>query len=63
MKPRRAVVLLSNGSYGVMITSAGAGYATGRGVRSVELDGQRLPNDTVPLSDDGKNHNVSVELG
>ena len=36
---------------------------TGRGVRSVELDGQRLPNDTVPLSDDGKNHNVSVELG
>ena len=63
MKPQRAVVLLSNGSYGVMITSAGAGYGTGRSVRSVELDGQRLPNDTVPLSDDGKNHNVSVELG
>jgi len=36
---------------------------TGGGVRSVELDGQRLPNNTVPLSDDGKNHNVSVELG
>jgi cellobiose phosphorylase len=36
---------------------------TGRGVRSVELDGQRLPNNTVPLSDDGKYHNVSVELG
>lgn len=36
---------------------------TGRGVRSVELDGQPLPNNTVPLSDDGKNHNVSVELG
>jgi hypothetical protein len=63
MKPQRAVVLLSNGSHGVMITSVGAGYGTGRGVRSVELDGQRLPNDTVPLSDDGKNHNVSVELG
>jgi cellobiose phosphorylase len=36
---------------------------TGRGVRSVGLDGQPLPNNTVPLSDDGKNHNVSVELG
>ena len=36
---------------------------TGRGVRSVELDGQRLPNDTVPLSDDGKTHNVRVQLG
>ena len=38
-------------------------HCTGRGVRSVELDGQPLPNNTVPLSDDGKNHNVSVELG
>jgi cellobiose phosphorylase len=36
---------------------------TGRGVRSVELDGQRLPNDTVPLSDDRKTHNVRVQLG
>jgi phosphatidate phosphatase PAH1 len=63
MKPQRTAVLLSNGSHGVMITSVGAGYGTGRGVTSVELDGQRLPNDTVPLSDDGKNHNVSVELG
>jgi cellobiose phosphorylase len=36
---------------------------TGRGVRSVELDGQRLLNDTVPLSDDGITHNVHVELG
>ena len=36
---------------------------TGRGVRSVELDGQRLPNDTVRLSDDGKTHNVRVQLG
>ena len=36
---------------------------TGRGVRSVELDGERLPNDTVPLSDDGKTHNVRVQLG
>ena len=36
---------------------------TGRGVRSVELDGQRLPSDTVPLSDDGKTHNVRVQLG
>jgi cellobiose phosphorylase len=36
---------------------------TGRSVRSVELDGQRLPNETVPLSDDGKTHNVHVQLG
>jgi cellobiose phosphorylase len=36
---------------------------TGRGVRSVELDGQRLPNDAVPLSDDAKTHNVRVLLG
>jgi cellobiose phosphorylase len=36
---------------------------TGRGVRSVELDGQRLPNDTVPLYDDLKTHNVRVQLG
>ena len=36
---------------------------TGRGVRSVELDGQRLPNDTVLLSDDSRTHNVCVRLG
>jgi len=36
---------------------------TGRGVCSVELDGQRLVNDTVVLSDDAKTHNVRVLLG
>ncbi len=36
---------------------------TGRGVRSVELDGQPLPNDTLPLSDDGKTHDALVRLG
>jgi len=36
---------------------------TGRGVRSVELDGQRLPNGAVPLSDDARTHKVSVQLG
>jgi len=39
--------------------SAGAG----RGVRWVELDGQRLSNHCVPLSDDGRTHTVRVELG
>jgi len=39
--------------------SAGAG----RGVRSVRLDGQALPNGRVPLSDDQKTHMVRVELG
>ena len=36
---------------------------TGRGVRSVDLDGQRLPTGTVPLRDDGQAHNVGVQLG
>jgi len=36
---------------------------TGRGVRSVELDGQRLPSDAVPLSDDARTHQVRVQLG
>ena len=35
---------------------------SGSGVRSVELDGQRLPNDIVPLSDDGKTHNVRMQM-
>jgi hypothetical protein len=34
-----------------------------RGVRSIELDGQGLPNHTVPLSNDGKTHSVRVQLG
>jgi cellobiose phosphorylase len=36
---------------------------TGRGVRSVELDGQRLPDAIVPLTDDSKTHEVRVSLG
>jgi cellobiose phosphorylase len=36
---------------------------TGRGVRAVELDGQPLSNDAVPLSDDSKIHTVRVRLG
>ena len=36
---------------------------TGRGVRSVELDGQRLPNDTVTLTDDSTTHEVRLQLG
>jgi cellobiose phosphorylase len=36
---------------------------TGRGIRSVTLDGKPLPIGTVPLSDDGKNHAVRVQLG
>ena len=36
---------------------------TGRGVRSVELDGHALPKHTVPLVDDSKTHKVRVELG
>jgi len=36
---------------------------TGRGVRSVELDGQLLPNKTVTLTDDSITHDVRVQLG
>jgi cellobiose phosphorylase len=36
---------------------------TGRGVRSVELDGQRLPDGIVPLTDDSKTHELRVSLG
>lgn len=36
---------------------------TGHGVQSIELDGQRVPNHAVPLSDDGQTHNVRVQLG
>ena len=35
----------------------------GRGVRSVDLDGQNLPAEIVPLNDDGKSHVVRVRLG
>jgi len=36
---------------------------TGCGVRSVELDGQRLSDNLVPLADDAKTHEVRVQLG
>ena len=36
---------------------------TGRGVRSVELDGHQLSNHAVPLVDDSRTHEVRVELG
>ena len=36
---------------------------TGHGVRSIEVDGQRVPNHAVPLSDDRKTHKVRVQLG
>jgi len=32
-------------------------------VRSIELDGQRVPHHAVPLSDDRKTHKVRVQLG
>jgi cellobiose phosphorylase len=35
---------------------------TGRGVQSIELDGQQLPNDFVPLTDDSGVHDVRVQL-
>jgi cellobiose phosphorylase len=34
----------------------------GRGVETVVLDGQRIPDGIVPLSDDQKTHDVRVQL-
>ena len=36
---------------------------TGRGVRSVTLDGQPVPGGAVPLRDDGQHHEVRVDAG
>jgi cellobiose phosphorylase len=36
---------------------------SGRGVRSVTLDGKPVPGGMVPLTDDGKTHNVQIALG
>jgi cellobiose phosphorylase len=37
--------------------------ATGRGVRSVTVDGRPVEDDAVPLRDDGREHDVLVTLG
>jgi len=47
-------------TYRIMVDNSAG---TGRGVRSVELDGQPLSDGTVLLSDDGKTHDVRVQLG
>jgi cellobiose phosphorylase len=36
---------------------------TGRGIAWLELDGRRLPGETIPLRDDGREHEVRVQLG
>ena len=47
-------------TYQIVVDNAAG---TGRGVRSIELDGRELPNQTVPLSNDGNTHSVRVHLG
>jgi cellobiose phosphorylase len=47
-------------TYQILVDNSGG---TGRGVRSVELDGQPLANLWVALSDDAKVHKVRVALG
>jgi cellobiose phosphorylase len=46
-------------TYRIVVDNSGG---TGRGVRWIEVDGQRLPSDTLPLSDDAKTHDVRVQL-
>jgi len=36
---------------------------TGRGVHSVKVDDQSVPEGAVPLRDDGRTHDVRVTLG
>jgi cellobiose phosphorylase len=36
---------------------------SGRGVQSVLVDGQPMPDGVVPLRDDGRDHDVQVALG
>ncbi len=47
-------------TYRILVDNS-AGH--GRGIRSVEIDGQRLPDGIVPLTDDSKTHEVRVSLG
>jgi cellobiose phosphorylase len=47
-------------TYRILVDNS-AGH--GSGVRSVELDGQRLPDGVVPLTDDSKTHEIRVSLG
>ena len=47
-------------SYHVRVDNAGG---TGRGVKSVAIDGQPAAGNTAPLRDDGKSHEVRVVLG
>jgi cellobiose phosphorylase len=47
-------------TYRILVDNS-AGH--GSGVRSVELNGQSLPNGIVPLTDDSKTHEVRVSLG
>jgi hypothetical protein len=34
-----------------------------RGIASVTVDGAVRPDDSIPLSNDGKNHDVTVVIG
>jgi len=36
---------------------------TGRGIAWIELDGNRLQEGIIPLEDDGREHNVRIQLG
>jgi cellobiose phosphorylase len=47
-------------TYGVHVDNSAG---TGRGVTSVTLDGQRVPDGVVPLRDDGRTHDVRIALG
>jgi len=47
-------------SYHVRVDNAGG---TGRGVKSVAIDGQPAAGNSAPLRDDGKSHEVRVVLG
>jgi cellobiose phosphorylase len=47
-------------TYRVVVDNAAG---TGSGVKTVEMDGARMPAGIVPLSDDARTHTVRVQLG
>ena len=47
-------------TYHIVVENAAG---TGRGVRAVTVDAQAVPDGEIPLMDDGKTHEVRVELG
>jgi cellobiose phosphorylase len=47
-------------TYHVVVDNSGG---SGRGVRSVSVDGREVPEGVVELADDGRQHKIQIALG